>query len=209
MFSLQTILGGKDRTFDLLQASAAAAVDAAGAANELTRHGNSTPFVARIVAARKREKELEAEISEELINTFVTALDREDVEAISSSLYKIPKSVEKFAERYVLVEERLHGIDFSQRTGILEVCTQTVEKMVTELHNGLRIDAIRRWQNRLQALEGEADKLMLEPYRDLYTDDSNPVRAMLARALFEILEQAIDDCRDVGNVIYSIVLKNS
>jgi uncharacterized protein Yka (UPF0111/DUF47 family) len=27
--------------------------------------------------------------------------------------------------------------------------------------------------------------------------------------LFELLEKAIDRCRDVGNVIYSIVLKNS
>jgi uncharacterized protein Yka (UPF0111/DUF47 family) len=32
---------------------------------------------------------------------------------------------------------------------------------------------------------------------------------MLVKDLFELLEKAIDRCRDVGNVIYSIVLKNS
>jgi uncharacterized protein Yka (UPF0111/DUF47 family) len=32
---------------------------------------------------------------------------------------------------------------------------------------------------------------------------------MLAKDLFELLEKAVDRCRDVGNVIYSIVLKNS
>ena len=38
-----------------------------------------------------------AESSQELVNTFVTALEREDLEALSNALYKIPKVVEKFA----------------------------------------------------------------------------------------------------------------
>ena len=30
-----------------------------------------------------------------------------------------------------------------------------------------------------------------------------------ARIVFELVEKAVDKCRDVGNVVYSIVLKNS
>jgi len=32
---------------------------------------------------------------------------------------------------------------------------------------------------------------------------------MVRRDLFELLEKAIDRCRDAGNVIYHIALKNS
>lgn len=209
MFSLQTMFGHKDKVFDLLRASSEAALDAARAVDQLTHENDSAPFMATFSAARKREKELAAQISEELINTFVTVLDREDIEAMNSALYKIPKSVEKFAERYVLVSERLGGVDFTQRTEILVACTETVHKMVAELSNGLRIEPIRKLQNHLQALEAEGDKLLLEPYRDLYLNATDPMRAMLSKDLFEILEKAIDKCRDVGNVIYSIVLKNS
>ena len=35
------------------------------------------------------------------------------------------------------------------------------------------------------------------------------VRLLLRKDLFELLEKAIDRCRDAGNVIYAIVLKNS
>ncbi|HET7664360.1 MAG TPA: DUF47 family protein [Rhodanobacteraceae bacterium] len=209
MFSLQTMFGRKDKVFDLLKASSEAALEAARAVDQLTRDGDSSPFMATFSAARRREKELAAQISEELINTFVTVLDREDIEAMNSALYKIPKSVEKFAERYVLVSERLGGVDFTQRTEILVACTETVHKMVAELSNGLHIGPIRKLQDQLQALEAEADKLLLEPYRDLYLNATDPMRAMLSKDLFEILEKAIDKCRDVGNVIYSIVLKNS
>ena len=37
----------------------------------------------------------------------------------------------------------------------------------------------------------------------------DPLRVMLAKDLFELFEKAVDKCRDVGNVVYSIVLKNS
>lgn len=209
MFSLQTMFGGKDKIFDLLQASGEAALEAATAANQLTHDTADVPFMATFAAARRREKELAAEISEELINTFVTVLDREDVEAMNSSLYKIPKKIEKFAERYVLVSERLEGVDFRERTEILLGCAQTLAEMIKELRNGLRLDPMRKLQRQLQALESEADDLLLEPYRDLYLNSTDPMRVMLAKDLFEILEKAIDKCRDVGNIIYSIVLKNS
>ncbi|MGH8041144.1 MAG: pit accessory protein, partial [Rudaea sp.] len=62
---------------------------------------------------------------------------------------------------------------------------------------------------RLQAVEAEADRMLLEPYRDLYLASDDPIRVMLAKDLFELLEKAIDRCRDAGNVIYTIVLKNS
>jgi uncharacterized protein Yka (UPF0111/DUF47 family) len=209
MFSLQAMFGGKDKVFDLLQASSKAAHESAQAVDQLARDGDSSLPMATFRATRKREKELAAQIGEELINTFVTALDREDIEAMNAALYRIPKTVEKFAERYVLVTERLGNVDFTQRTEILVGCTETVAKMVTEMRGGLHIGRIRKWQDRLQALEAEADNLLMEPYRDFYINADDPIRVMLAKDLFETLETAINACRDVGNVIYAIVLKNS
>lgn len=209
MFSLQTIFGRKDKIFELLKDSSAAALEAAQAADQLTREGDRAQVMATFRAARKREKELAALISEELVNTFVTVLDREDIEEMNSALYKIPKSIEKFAERYVLVSERLQGVKFSGRTELLVACTQTVAEMVVELQKGLHIESIRKLQDHLQALEAEADRLLLEPYRDFYINSKDPTQAFLAKDLFEILEKCIDKCRDVGNVIYGIVLKNS
>src|SRR5699024_1393012 len=115
----------------------------------------------------------------------------------------------KFAERYVLVAERLEGVDFRERTEILLGCAQMLVEMVKELRNGLRLGPMRKLQQQLQALEAEADDLLLEPYSNLYLNATDPMRVMLAKDLFEILEKAIDKCRDVGNIIYSVVLKNS
>lgn len=209
MFSLQTIFGKGDKFYSLLEASAQAARDSAIAVHKLTSPGGGSPGMADFTAARKREKELAQQISEELINTFVTALDREDIEALNSALYKIPKTVEKFAERYSLVLDRLEGIDFTLRTELLVRAAEVVQEMIGQLRKGMHLNAMRRLQERLQALESEADRLLLEPYSELYANAKDPMRAILAKDLYELLEKAIDKCRDVGNVAYFIVLKNS
>ena len=204
------MFGKTDKVFDLLQQSSEATLEVAREVDKLARNrADKTSIMATFAAARRREKDIATEISEELVNTFVTALDREDIEAMNSALYRIPKTVEKFAERYVLIAERLGTADFSQRTGILVNSAQVVAEMVVELRNGLHIEPMRNLRRRLQALEAEADKLLLAPYRGLYLDTDDPMRAILMKDLFEIIEKAIDMCRDVGNIIYSIVLKNS
>jgi uncharacterized protein Yka (UPF0111/DUF47 family) len=210
MFSLQTIFGKGDKFYGLLEQSAATAHESARALQELlTKPHESTMMMAAFTATRMREKELAAQISEGLVNTFVTALDREDIEALNSALYKIPKTIEKFAERYEIVATRLAGVDFAQRAQVLERSSEVVAEMMGELRRGLRIDPVKKLQDRLQALESEGDRMLLSAYRTLYVEGGDVLRAVLAKDLFELIEKAIDKCRDVGNIVYSIVLKNS
>ncbi|AND67463.1 pit accessory protein [Dyella thiooxydans] len=209
MFSLQAMFGKGDRFYGLLEQSAEAACDSARAVRELVSQADHAPVMAAFTSSRAREKALAQQISEELVNTFVTALDREDIEALNAALYKIPKTVEKFAERYAVVADRLAGVDFAQRALVLERSAEVVVQMIGELRRGLRIDPVKKLQDRLQALESEGDKLLLDPYRTLYVEGADVMRAVLAKDLFELIEKAIDKCRDVGNVVYSIVLKNS
>ncbi|HEU0195768.1 MAG TPA: hypothetical protein VFQ88_00955 [Nevskiaceae bacterium] len=211
MFSLQTMFGKTNKIYDLLESSADAALEVAQTVNHLAHANNegSAAALAALSAARRRVKQIARHIDQELIKSFVTVLDREDIEAMSSGLYKVTKTVDNFSERYVLVAQRLAGVDFTERTDILASCAEVVSEMVHSLRRGLRIAPMRKLQDGLQALEAKADKLLLDPYRGLYLDTTDPMRAVLAKDLFETLEKAIDKCRDVGNVIYSIVLKNS
>lgn len=209
MFSLQTIFGKGDKFYGLLEQSAEAAHESAKALHELVTRTDHAPVMAAFAAARQREKALAGKISEELVNTFVTALDREDIEALNSALYKIPKTIEKFAERYEIVAGRVTDVDFAARAQVLEQAAAVVSQMIGELRRGLRIDPVKKLQDRLQTLESEGDRMLLSPYRTLYVEGGDAMRAMLAKDLFELLEKAIDKCRDVGNTVYSIVLKNS
>jgi uncharacterized protein Yka (UPF0111/DUF47 family) len=209
MFSLQTIFGKGDKFYGLLEASAESALLSTRALIELLSTPASQQSLEKFKLARRREKDLFAQISEELVNTFVTVLDREDIEALNGALYKIPKVVEKFAERYTLALARIGDVDFTTRAVMLEQACEVLEQMVRLLRSGMDLDQTKKLNDKLQAIEAEADRQILDLYRDIYTDESDPIRYLVKKDLFQILEKAIDRCRDAGNVIYHIVLKNS
>ena len=86
---------------------------------------------------------------------------------------------------------------------------QIVRKMIVELRGGVHLEQIKRLNDQLQVVEGEADKVINELLRDLYSKEQNAVKIVFARDLFELLEKVADRARDAGNVINHIVLKNS
>ncbi|MDD1617295.1 MAG: hypothetical protein CG439_2442 [Methylococcaceae bacterium NSP1-2] len=209
MFSLQTIFGKGDKFYGLLEASAESARLSAKALIELLSTPATQLSLEKFKQARRREKDLFTQINEELVNTFVTVLEREDIEALSSALYKIPKIIEKFAERYTLALGRIGDVDFASRAEMLEQACIVLEQMVGLLRKGMDLDKIKKLNDQLQTIEAEADRQILEFYRDAYTNETDPIRYLIKMNLFEILEKAIDRCRDVGNVVYHIALKNS
>lgn len=209
MFSLQTIFGKGDKFYGLLEASASAARESTHALGELLATPASQRSLEKFKLARQREKNLAAQISQELVNTFVTALEREDIEALSNVLYKIPKVVEKFAERFTLASHRLGDVDFIPRAKMLEQACIVLEDMVSQLRKGMNIETSKALNDKMQAIEAEADRQILEMYRDSYQNETDPMRYLILKDLFELLEKAIDRCRDAGNVVHHIILKNS
>ncbi len=71
------------------------------------------------------------------------------------------------------------------------------------------LEKVKELNDRLQFIESEADTHMIILYKDLFSGKYDPIRVIMLKDLFELLEKMIDRCRDAGNVIAQIVLKNS
>jgi uncharacterized protein Yka (UPF0111/DUF47 family) len=209
MFSLQRLLGKEDKFFSLLEASAQEARNSVQALVKLSKALDQPVVLDEFVHSRRKDKQITREISAAVYTTFVTALEREDIEDLSNALYKIPKTVEKFSERILLAPQHVRGVDFSTQIGLLERATEIVLEMVKTLRDGMDLEKIKELNDKLQYLEGEADKHMNSIYKDLYNGKHEPVQVILLKDLYELLEKIIDRCRDAGNVISHIILKNS
>ena len=209
MISLQKLLGQDDKFFNLLEASATEARGSVQLLIQMIKAPDASKIMDEFVLTRRKEKRITEEITEELCKTFATPLEREDIEALSSALYKIPKTAEKFGERFLISRQHLQGVDFSKQSGLLEQATDTVLQMVQALRARAHLETVKEQNDRLQYFEGEADKLMLDLLRELYSGRQDPLRAIVQRDLYELLEKTMDRCRDVGNIVFHIVLKHS
>jgi uncharacterized protein len=208
MFSLQQILGKDDKFFKLMEGSAEEARASIHALSRLVKNPDGQGLEA-FAEIRRKDKRLTQELSEHLCKTFVTPLEREDIEALSSALYKIPKTVEKFGERLLLAPQHVKGWNVSKQMTMLERAGETLVVLVKELRQGVNLEKVKRQNDELQQIEGEADKLMVGSLHDLYTGDHSAVRVIILKDLYELLEKIFDRCRDAGNVVLHIVLKHS
>jgi uncharacterized protein Yka (UPF0111/DUF47 family) len=157
MFSLQELFSPKDKFFDLLEASAQEARVSAQELIKLIENPRLVSSLEDFATSRRKEKQITSEISDLICTTFVTTLEREDIEALSQALYKIPKTVEKIGERIVLAPHLLAGVDLSRHAAMLDSATLSVTTMVAAMRKGWDIDDMRAHNAKLQAIEGEDD----------------------------------------------------
>jgi len=211
MFSLQKLFGKDDKFFDLLEASAEEARHSVQALNRVLARANKTPTLEEFHQAKEADKKITEQINEALVNTFVSQLEKDDVEVLSAGLYKIPKTVEKIAERVIIAFPVVKDVDFSRHVALLDAATRRVVelvKLLRDLGSG-QLDHAKEINGKLQQIEGEADDLILEMLKDLFSGKHDPTRVLALKDLYELIEKVIDRCRDAGNIVTHIVLKNS
>ena len=210
--SLRKLLGKDEKFYDLLEASAeeakASTTQLASylrTIDDLSKRQNLDEFV----LSRRKDKRITSQITEELCRTFVTPLEREDIEALSRALYRIPKGVEKIVERMSIHPGPIPLRYFSRQLELIGQSTDAVIFMVKQLRRGTQLEKVQDANSRLQHAEGEADKVMLELIREVYTSPCDAKEYSAMREMFELFEKVIDRCRDAGNIVLQIVLKYS
>lgn len=212
MLWLKTLFGKDDKFFDLLEAGAQ---EARTSVNLLSRYlqalsnGGPPANLDEFVQSRRKEKRIRHQMTEELSKTFVTPLEREDIEELSFALYQIPKAIEKIVERLSIYPGRVPHAAFQRQAELLNLAAEAVVFMVKELRGGTHVEKIREANDRLQFAEGEADKVMLGLLKELYHGPYEAKELVILQELYEMVEQAVDRCRNAGNIVVQIVLKHS
>jgi uncharacterized protein Yka (UPF0111/DUF47 family) len=212
MISIGRFFGKDDKFYDLLEASAQQADTSVHHLVDLLAkidHKDSVRDLAAFAESRREDKRITQQLTEELTKTFITPLEREDIQALAASLYKIPKTVEKIGERMVICPQDLPTPSFNKQVQLLDQAAEAVLSMVKQLRKGMNVQTAREMNAKLQNIEGEADNLELELLRDLYQGNYDPKHVIFLRDLYDLLEKVIDRCRDAGNVVLQVVLKNT
>lgn len=211
MISFKKLLGKDDKFYDLLEASAEETRISTDLLVKILRNDSAAQAssIHEIIQTRRKDKRITQQITEELCKTFVTPFEREDIEALSLALYRIPKTIEKIVERLTICPARVPRESMQRQVVLLEEAVEAVVFMVKELRKGIQVGRIQDANNRLQFAEGEADKVMLALIKDLYNGPYDAKEVVILRELYDLVETAVDRARDAGQVVFQIMLKYS
>ena len=163
----------------------------------------------RIKAAKSGAKATSLEITKELCHTFVTPFDREDIQDIADNLYRIPKTIEKIAERVLLHNIPANQGDFDRQVKLIageaEVMTELISALISKNANKTVIEKAEK----LNELEQTGDEIRNDLLKSLYSTERDIRDLLIRRDIYDMLEKVVDRFRDVASVALQIVLKHS
>jgi len=118
---------------------------------------------------RQQNKRINEEITSLLCQTFVTPLEREDLEALARALYRIRKTIEKILRPDDLSKAYLARRFLRPTSPNSGNRRPTWSSRWCGNFGTHPIGKIKEENDRLHTMEGDADKLVFEMLRELYS----------------------------------------
>ena len=195
-----------EQFFDLFNKMADELQAAAGLLDQM--FATEPPDISKVDLIKDAEHRCDAlthDAIQRLHRTFVTPFDREDLYALASSLDDVMDSID-----HVAALVRLYRIDVI-RSGARELC-RTVVQSTDRLHTALESLAAKTPVHphavEINRLENEADRAYQVAIQTLFDTETDPIKIIKWKELFDMLEQITDACEDVANVIEGVVVKH-
>jgi predicted phosphate transport protein (TIGR00153 family) len=144
-----------------------------------------------------------------LNNTFVTPFDREDIQTLVNRMDDVMDLLEKASARMDIYDLPAPPENIDKMLAILQKAFDRISSAVGMLRNLKHREAIFQICVEVNSLENQGDTVLRASLEHLFKGASDPFYVIKAKEIYESLEDAIDRCEDLSNVIETIIIKNA
>ncbi len=208
MARLSQVFAPRDREFfDLFEEQAGNIARAADLLDQMLAGWPERAELARDILVCEQEGDrITHDVIHRLNQTFVTPIDREDILELASALDDVVDYTEEVADYMGLYRIEAPMEQAQRLAHILVQCTRQISEAMPRLR-GFR--GLIHFIVEIHRLENDGDRVTREAMASLFEGGIDPMVVIRWKDVFERLEQAIDACEHVANVIETIAIKNA
>jgi predicted phosphate transport protein (TIGR00153 family) len=168
--------------------------------------GERERLASQLIDLEHRGDELSHDIGRRLEGTFVTPIDREEIHALISRLDDVIDLIEEVADTCVL-----YGITDPTPAAIeqAEIVVRQCEQIEQAMRNLGDFKTLERYWIEIHRLENAGDRIVRRAIASLFADGQDPIELIKWKDVYTLLEETIDACEDVANVIERIFVKHA
>ncbi len=144
-----------------------------------------------------------------LDRTFITPFDREDIHTLATLLDDVMDNMEETAHRLVVFRIEQPPPSMVVLARITQDCCTHLEGALRLCRNMKQVEEIQNHLREIGRLENEADKVYRDSDSALFANPPEILLLIKLRELYAWLEETVDACKDVAQVISEIVIKVS
>ena len=203
------LLPRDERFFELFELATDVVVDGAQSLQQMLEHfDQADAYRQKIADIEHKGDSIIHDVVDKLNRTFVTPIDAEDIRAIANCLDDIIDFTQAAAERLVLYHVCEPCDACLDLTKVLVQATGEVKLVVALLRDFDQRKAIITHCIEINRLENAGDRIYREALGNLFRQ-GDMMELMRWKEIFEQIEQAIDKCEDLADVIESVVVKHA
>lgn len=171
-------------------------------AAETARHSQA------ILEGKNRSKQTFESMTTALCNSFITPYDREDMQELATTLYKIPKRANKIKSRVLAYDITQHRDSFLVFVDIALEQAAALTQVIEDFnhHRMMRVNEVCQ---HIHELEDKSDELLAQHLTALSDEQIAIKDFILMKNIFDLLEKMTDAFRDASDVALRIILKHS
>ncbi len=145
---------------------------------------------------------------EVLDTSFVTPIDREDIQEIASLLNKITKKITKACLNIKVYNLDTYTDNLKNQSQTLIAATNELEQIFAHFEKPTISDMTAR-NLKMKEIETRGDEILYSATEALFSGKYDALTVMKLRDLHKDLENALDACYNVSDAVVSVVLKMS
>ncbi len=158
---------------------------------------------------RKKGKLSYKTVLKQLNKSFITPIEREDIQYIAVQLNKINKKIVKAClnlEVYHLTE---YTPEMKEQALTLLNATEQMGEIIKKFKKVSDVDDITKSNIAMKELETHGDEVHLKAMRELFSGKFDALDVIKLRDMYKEIENALDACFNVSDTILNVVLKQS
>src|SRR4051794_24744467 len=208
MARLSQVFVPKDREFfDLFEEAATNAVRAADLLDQMLRNYPEQAALSRDILICEQEGDrITHDVIQRLNNTFVTPIDREDILQLAGALDDIVDLTEEVSDYLGLYKIEAPMEQAQRMAHILLQATRQIAEAMPRMRD---FRDINHYTVEINRLENDGDRVVREAVASLFEGGIDPMVVIRWKDIFERIEDAVDACERVANVLEGIVIKNA
>ncbi|MFA7658453.1 MAG: DUF47 family protein [Candidatus Gastranaerophilaceae bacterium] len=195
--------------FDCFEDAAKNCNDMAKLFDEALVNGITGDLVVRARTLKHRGSGLERETVSKLNSTFVTPIDREDIQALATMLNKITKKIVQAFMNLNVYRMTSFTEEMVQQSKTILKATDELMRSVNLLKTISKTKEITASHESMKEIESLGDDILYRAMDKLFSGEFEAIEVIKLRDIYKVLESAMDKCFSVSDAILNIALKNN
>ncbi len=141
--------------------------------------------------------------------TFITPIDREDIQQVNLLLNKITRKI----VRATLIFKTYQLTEYPQalrtQSNVMLKAADELNLIVNKFKDFKKVKEITQSNERMDEIETHGDEVLYQAMLDLFSGKYDPLTVIKLRDIYNNIESALDLCFNVSDTIVTIVLKHT